>query len=43
MRVPAVPAVQMRSVAVGWQVYDISHDPLSLGRAAACRPEVEMI
>jgi len=31
MRLPAALAVQMQSVAVGWQVYDISHDPLSLG------------
>ena len=31
MRLPATLAVQMQSVAVGWQVYDISHKPLSLG------------
>jgi len=31
MRLPAALAVQMQSVAVGWQVYDISHSPLSLG------------
>ena len=31
MRLPAALAVQIQSVAVGWQVYDISHDPLSLG------------
>ena len=31
MRLPAALAVQMQSVAVGWQVYDISHKPLSLG------------
>jgi MFS family permease len=31
MRLPAAFAVQIQSVAVGWQVYDISHDPLSLG------------
>jgi MFS family permease len=24
-------AVQMQSVAIGWQVYDITHDPLDLG------------
>src|ERR1700684_610213 len=30
-RLPAALAVQMQSVAVGWQVYDISHKPLSLG------------
>jgi len=24
-------AVQMQSVAVGWQVYAITHDPLDLG------------
>lgn len=33
MRLPAALAVQIQSVAVGWQVYDISHDPLSLGLA----------
>jgi len=31
MRLPAALAVQIQSVAVGWQVYDITHDPLSLG------------
>jgi MFS family permease len=31
MRLPAALAAQMQGVAVGWQVYDISHDPLSLG------------
>ena len=31
VRLPAALAVQIQSVAVGWQVYDISHDPLSLG------------
>ncbi|MDB5394938.1 MAG: major Facilitator Superfamily protein [Rhodospirillales bacterium] len=31
MRLPAALAVQMQSVAVGWQVYDISHTPLALG------------
>jgi MFS family permease len=31
MRLPTALAVQMQSVAVGWQVYDISHKPLSLG------------
>jgi MFS family permease len=31
MRLPAALAVQIQSVAIGWQVYDISHDPLSLG------------
>jgi MFS family permease len=31
MRLPAALAVQIQSVAVGWQVYDISHDPLQLG------------
>ena len=31
MRLPASLAVQMQSVAVGWQVYDLSHKPLSLG------------
>jgi MFS family permease len=31
MRLPATLAVQMQSVAVGWQVYDITHQPLSLG------------
>jgi MFS family permease len=31
MRLPTSLAVQMQSVAVGWQVYDISHKPLSLG------------
>jgi MFS family permease len=31
MRLPSALAVQMQSVAVGWQVYDISHKPLSLG------------
>jgi MFS family permease len=31
MRLPAALAVQMQSVAVGWQVYDITHRPLSLG------------
>jgi MFS family permease len=31
MRLPATLAVQMQSVAVGWQVYDITHRPLSLG------------
>src|ERR1700754_2043950 len=31
IRLPSALAVQMQSVAVGWQVYDISHDPLSLG------------
>jgi MFS family permease len=31
MRLPTALAVQMQSVAVGWQVYDISHTPLSLG------------
>jgi hypothetical protein len=34
IRLPAAPAVQMQGVAVGWQVYDISHDPLSLGLVA---------
>lgn len=33
MRLPAALAVQIQSVAVGWQVYDISHEPLSLGLA----------
>jgi MFS family permease len=33
MRLPAALAVQIQSVAVGWEVYDISHDPLSLGLA----------
>jgi MFS family permease len=31
MRLPSALAVQMQSVAVGWQVYDISNKPLSLG------------
>ncbi len=31
MRLPATLAVQMQSVAIGWQVYDITHKPLSLG------------
>jgi MFS family permease len=31
MRLPATLAVQMQSVAVGWQVYDMTHRPLSLG------------
>jgi MFS family permease len=31
MRLPASLAVQMQSVAVGWQVYDVTHQPLSLG------------
>jgi MFS family permease len=31
IRLPTALAVQMQSVAVGWQVYDISHTPLSLG------------
>ena len=31
MRLPSALAVQMQSVAVGWQVYDLSHQPLSLG------------
>jgi MFS family permease len=31
LRLPAALAVQMQSVAVGWQVYDITHAPLSLG------------
>lgn len=31
MRLPANLAVQIQSVAVGWQVYDISHRPLDLG------------
>lgn len=31
MRLPAALAVQMQSVAIGWQVYDITHKPLSLG------------
>lgn len=30
MRLPAALAAQMQSVAAGWMVYDISHDPLSL-------------
>jgi MFS family permease len=31
MRVPAILATQIQSVAVGWQVYDITHRPLDLG------------
>jgi len=31
MRLPANLAVQMQSVAVGWQVYDLTHRPLDLG------------
>jgi MFS family permease len=31
MRLPSALAVQMQSVAVGWQVYDVSHRPLALG------------
>jgi MFS family permease len=31
MRLPGALAVQMQSVAVGWQVYDITHRPLALG------------
>src|SRR5215471_4243814 len=30
-RVPAVLAIQIQNVAVGWQVYDITHRPLDLG------------
>ena len=25
-------AIQIQGVAVGWQVYEITHDPLSLGQ-----------
>jgi MFS family permease len=31
MRMPAALAIQMQSVAVGWEVYDMTHRPLSLG------------
>lgn len=31
MRLPANLGVQMQSVAVGWQVYDLTHRPLDLG------------
>jgi len=31
MRVPGILATQIQSVAVGWQVYDITHRPLALG------------
>jgi MFS family permease len=31
MRLPANLAVQVQSVAVGWQVYDLTHRPLDLG------------
>jgi MFS family permease len=31
MRLPSSLAVQMQSVAVGWQVYDITHRPIALG------------
>jgi MFS family permease len=31
MRLPASLAVQMQSVAVGWQVYDLTHQPIALG------------
>jgi MFS family permease len=31
MRLPASLAVQMQSVAVGWQVYDLTHRPIALG------------
>ena len=31
MRVPAVLATRIQDVAVGWQVYDITHRPLDLG------------
>jgi len=31
MRIPATLATQVQGVAVGWHVYDISHQPISLG------------
>jgi MFS family permease len=31
MRLPASLAIQMQSVAVGWQVYDLTHKAISLG------------
>ncbi len=31
MRVPAGLAVQMQSIAVGWQIYDMTHRPIALG------------
>jgi MFS family permease len=31
MRLPAALATQMQSVAVGWQVYSLTHRPISLG------------
>lgn len=31
MRIPAILATQIQGVAVGWQVYDITHRPLDLG------------
>jgi MFS family permease len=33
MRLPTALAVQMQSVAVGWQLYDLTHRPLNLGLA----------
>ncbi len=32
-RTLAVIAIEMVSVAVGWQIYDLTHKPLSLGLA----------
>src|SRR5690348_7065749 len=31
MRLPSNLASQMQSVAIGWQIYDITHRPLDLG------------
>ena len=31
MRLPAALGIQMQSVAVGWQVYSLTHRPISLG------------
>jgi MFS family permease len=41
-RTMAVIAIEMVSVAVGWQIYDLTHKPLSLGLAglAQCIPGV---
>ena len=36
-RLLSITAMQVQSVAIGWQIYDIAHTPLSLGLVGLCQ------